>query len=407
MARLLDGVVVLDFSRVLAGPFAAMLLAQLGARVIKIEPPGGDEARGFGPFAGEHSLYFIGVNQGKAGLALDLKQPQGLDLARRLTERADVLLENFRPGTLDRLGLGYATLSDRNPRLVYCSLSGFGQFGPRSAHGAYDVIIQAASGLMGLTGPEGGPPVRVGASVGDLIPALYAVIGIVSALYRRAQSGQGCYLDLAMQDAAVTVVENALARAWATGEDPQPLGSRHPAITPFASFPTSDGEIVVAAGNEALWERLCAAIERPDLLDHPDYATNALRTTHVQALTDTLSGTFRQRTTAAWLAVLEAAGIPASRVARISDLLQDEHLLARRMIQELEQPGVGRLPVPGNPIKASGYDDSLRGPAPAYGADAETVLHELLGLTAEEVATLRRSGALLGDESQGTSPSQG
>ena len=157
---------------------------------------------------------------------------------------------------------------------------------------------------MGLTGPEGGPPVRVGASVGDLIPALYAVIGIVSALYRRAQSGRGCYLDLAMQDAVVTIVENALARAWATGEDPQPLGSRHPAITPFASFPTADGEVVVAAGNEALWQRLCAAIERPDLLDHPDYATNALRTTHVRALTDTLSGTFRQRTTAAWLAVL-------------------------------------------------------------------------------------------------------
>ena len=397
MARLLDGVIVLDFSRVLAGPFAAMLLAQLGARVIKIEPPDGDEARGFGPFVGEQSLYFVGVNHGKQGLALDLKHPQGLDLARRLADRADVLLENFRPGTLDRLGLGHATLSDRNPRLIYCSLSGFGQFGPRSSRGAYDVIIQAASGLMGLTGPEGGPPVRVGASVGDLIPALYAVIGIVSALYRRAEAGRGSYLDLAMQDAAVTIVENAFARAWATREDPQPLGSRHPAITPFASFPSSDGEVVVAAGNEALWHRLCVAIGRTDLLDHPDYATNALRTDHVQALTQALSSTIRQRTTAAWLEVLEAAGVPATRVARISDLLDDEHLLARRMIQELDQPGVGKMPVPGNPIKASGYDDSLRGPAPAFGADAETVLTEMLGLTAEEVAGLRKSGALLGD----------
>ena len=225
MARLLDGVVVLDFSRVLAGPFAAMLLAQLGARVIKIEPPGGDEARGFGPFAGEHSLYFIGVNQGKAGLALDLKQPQGLDLAQRLTERGRTCCwRTF--GRARWIGWVSATLPSA-PAILGSSIAASrasGSLGPRSSHGAYDVIIQAASGLMGLTGPEGGPPVRVGASVGDLIPALYAVIGIVSALYRRAQSGQGCYLDLAMQDAVVTVVENALARAWATGEDPQPPG---------------------------------------------------------------------------------------------------------------------------------------------------------------------------------------
>ena len=396
MARLLDGVLVLDFSRVLAGPFAAMLLAQLGARVVKIEPPGGDESRGFGPFVGNQSLYFVGVNRGKEGLALNLKHPDGLDIARRLADRADVLLENFRPGTLDRLGLGYDTLAARNPRLIYCSLSGFGQFGPRSARGAYDVIVQAAAGLMGLTGPEGGPAVRVGASVGDLIPALYAVIGIVAALYQREQSGQGCVLDLAMQDAVVTMVEHALARAWATGEDPQPLGSRHPAISPFAAFQTADSEVVVAAGNEALWRQLCTALERPDLADHPDYATNALRTANALALTGELTRTFQQRPTAEWLDLLDTAGVPATRVARMSDLLADEHLRARRAIQHFDQPGVGRVPVPGNPIKASGYDDSVRGPAPAYGSDAETILRDLLGMDEATIASLRESGAVLG-----------
>src|SRR5581483_5050701 len=210
MPKLLEGLLVIDFARVLAGPFAAMVLADLGARVIKIEPPGGDEARGFGPFVNGRSLYFISVNRGKEGVALDLKRPEGLELARRLLARADVLVENFRPGAMARLGLGYEAVARLNPRLVYCSLSGFGHTGPRAGRGAYDVIIQAVSGLMSLTGPEGGPPVRVGASLGDLVPALYAVAGILAALYRRERTGAGCFLDLAMQDAVVSVVENAL-----------------------------------------------------------------------------------------------------------------------------------------------------------------------------------------------------
>ncbi len=398
MPKLLEGLLVIDFARVLAGPFAAMVLADLGARVIKIEPPGGDEARGFGPFVNGRSLYFISVNRGKEGLALDLKRPEGLEIARRLLARADVLVENFRPGTMARLGLGYEAVARLNPRLVYCSLSGFGHTGPKAGRGAYDVIIQAVSGLMSLTGPEGGPPVRVGASLGDLVPALYAVAGILAALYRRERTGAGCFLDLAMQDAVVSVVENALARAWATGEDPGPLGSRHPTIAPFAAFPTADGQIAIGAGNDALFRRLCAALGVDELALDPRFATNAARVEHVAELTECLSRALRQRTSDEWLRVLDAAGIPAGKVARMSDLLADEHLRARRMILPLDQPGIGTMPVPGVPIKASGYDDTLSGPAPEFGQHGPAVLQELLGLAPDEVARLRACGVLLGGD---------
>ena len=395
MARLLDGLLVLDFARVLAGPFAGMVLADLGARVIKIEPPGGDEARGFGPFVAGQSLYFISVNRGKEGVALDLKQPAALAAARGLCRQADVLLENFRPGAMGRLGLGYETLSQENPRLVYCSVSGFGHTGPKAGRGAYDVIIQAVSGLMSLTGPEGGPPVRVGASLGDLVPALYAVTGILAALYRRERTGSGCFLDLAMQDAVVSVVENALARAWASGSDPQPLGSRHPTIAPFAAFPTADGQIALAAGNDALFRRLCIAVGAPALADEALFATNALRVEHVDRLTACLSALLCQRRSEEWLSVLDSAGIPSGPVARMSDLLADEHLKARRMILPLDQPGIGAVPVPGIPVKAQGYDDSLPGPAPAYGQHGAAVLRELLGYDASQVEQLLQAGALL------------
>ncbi len=396
MSRLLDGLLVADFSRVLAGPFAGMVLADLGARVIKIEPPTGDEARGFGPFHNGHSLYFTSVNRGKQGMALDLKQPSALELAQRLCARADVLLENFRPGAMARLGLGYDHLAPINPRLVYCSVSGFGHTGPKAGRGAYDVIIQAVSGLMSLTGPEGGPPVRVGASLGDLVPALYAVAGILAALFRRERSGRGTFLDIAMQDAVVSVVENAIARSWASGEDPQPLGSRHPTIAPFAAFATADGDIALAAGNDLLFARLCDALGAPELAENPLFLTNTARVEHVAALTDELSRLLSRRGADAWLAILDGAGIPCGRVARISDLLADEHLRARRMILPLEQPGVGAVPVPGIPIKALGFDDSLPGPAPGFGEHGVAIARELLEYDDAALRDLQLRGALLG-----------
>jgi CoA:oxalate CoA-transferase len=395
MARLLEGLLVVDFTRVLAGPFCAMVMADLGARVVKVEPPDGDEARGFGPFVNGQSLYFTSVNRGKEGIALDLKAPGARAVARDLCARADVLLENFRPGTMARLGLGYDDLAARNPRLVYCSVSGFGHSGPRAGQGAYDVIIQAVSGLMSLTGPEGGPPVRVGASLGDLVPALYGVVGVLAALYHRERTGRGAFLDIAMQDAVVSVVENAIARAWATGVDPGPLGSRHPTIAPFAAFPTADGDIALAAGNDALFARLCTAIGGSELAQNPLFLTNSDRVEHVGALGDEITRLLAHRPAPEWLTLLEQAGIPCGKVARISDLLADEHLRARRMILPLDQPGVGAIPVPGIPIKASGFDDSLPGPAPAFGQHGAAVVGGLLGYDEAAVARLRADGALL------------
>ncbi len=401
MAKLLDGILVLDFSRVLAGPFCTMTLADLGARVIKVEAPTGDEARGMGPFVDGHSLYFASINRGKQSVGIDLKHADGRALAQRLADRADVLVENFRPGAMRRLGLSYDRVRESNPRIIYASLSGFGQEGPYSDRGAYDVIIQAMGGLMGITGQEGGNPTRVGASVGDLIPALYTVTGILAALHRRATTGEGCHLDMAMMDCAFAVVENALARYWVSGVDPEPIGNRHPAITPFSTFATHDGEIVIACGNDALWQRLCASLGAPRLAEDPRFATNPRRTENVAPLTRELERILVRRSTDAWLRTLLADGIPCAKVNRMSDLVADENLRRRNMLVELEQPGVGRMPVPGTPIKATGHDDAVGRSAPELAADTRAVLSDLLGLESVRLDELERSGAIAGGSREG------
>jgi CoA:oxalate CoA-transferase len=394
VARLLDGLIVLDLTRVLAGPFCTMVLSDLGARVIKIEPPGGDEARQFGPFVEGHSVYFANVNRGKESVVLDLKTPEGQRLARLLSSRADVLIENFRPGSLTRLGLGYHDIKDQNPRLVYASLSGFGQTGPYRDRGAYDIVIQAMSGLMGITGFAGGPPTRVGVSVGDITPALFAAIGILSALHQRSTSGRGCYLDIGMFDAAVAIVENAMGRYSVTGQNPEPIGNRHPTIAPFSSFETADGYVVIAAGNDGLFARLCAVVGRPDLAGDDRFATNDARTRNVDALTESLGEVLKWKSSADWLSDLERAGVPAGRVNHLSDLVADEHLLARRMIASIEHPGIGDLLSPGTPIKASGFSDDVSRPSPLLGQDSETVLRELVGLSSAEIRSLFDQGVV-------------
>ncbi|HUE75666.1 MAG TPA: CoA transferase [Chloroflexota bacterium] len=392
MAKLLDGLVVLDLTRVLAGPFCTMILADLGARVIKIEPPGGDEARQFGPFVDSHSVYFANVNRGKESVVLDLKTPEGQRLARLLSERADVLIENFRPGSLTRLGLGYDDLKIKNPRLVYASVSGFGQTGPYRNRGAYDIVIQAMSGLMGITGASGGPPTRVGASIGDITPALFATIGILSALHQRSESGQGCYLDIGMLDAAVAIVENAMGRFSATGQNPEPIGNRHPTIAPFSSFETADGFVVIAAGNDGLFARLCQVVNRPDLAIDERFVTNDARTRNVDALTANLGEVLLTRSSADWLTDLERAGVPAGRVNQLSDLIGDEHLRARRMIVSIDHPGIGELLGPGNPIKARGFSDDVSNPSPRLGQHTKKVLRELAELSSAEMGRLADQG---------------
>jgi len=393
---------VLDFTRVLAGPFCTMTLADLGARVIKVESLEGDEARGMGPFANGHSLYFASINRGKESVTLNLKHPDGVDIARRLASRADVVVENYRPGTLERLGLGYEAVKERNGGVVYLSLSGFGQVGPYRDRGAYDVIIQAMSGLMGITGPAGGSPTRVGASLGDLVPALYATVAVLAALRHRERAGEGCHLDIAMMDAAVAVVENALARYWVSGEDPGPIGNRHPAIAPFSTFGTADGQIVIACGNDALWRRLCVAIDRPQLAEDLRFVTNADRSAHAEDLACVLEQTLTEHETGHWMEILLAAGIPCAQVNRMSDLMADPHLHARDMIVEMDHPDIGRFPVPGSPIKVSGHRSKLGRPAPGLGAQTRSVLVEVLKLSPADLLRLERAGAIGGTNASAT-----
>lgn len=394
MSGFLDGTLVLDFTRVLAGPFCTMTMADLGARVIKIESPDGDEARSMGPFANGHSLYFASINRGKESVALNLKHPEAAELALKLAARADVVIENYRPGVLERLGLGYEAVRTLNETVIYLSLSGFGQVGPYRDRGAYDVIIQAMSGLMGITGPLGGGPTRVGASLGDIVPALYATVSVLAALQRRERTGQGSYLDIAMMDSVVAVVENALARYWVSGEDPEPIGNRHPAIAPFSTFATADGQIVIACGNDALWQKLCAALGAAELTNDVRFTTNADRANHAEDLGEALEHALAARGTSHWLGVLLEAGIPCARVNRMSDLIQDPHLRARDMIVEMDHPQIGPLPVLGSPIKASGIDTDLGDPAPDLGAQTRSVLADVLAINTAELDRLERAGAI-------------
>ena len=394
--KFLDGVLVVDFSRVLAGPFCTMTLGDLGARVIKIESLAGDEARGMGPFQDDESLYFASVNRGKESVSLDLKDARVRAATLTLAARADVIVENYRPGTMARLGLDYDTLAAQNPGLVYLSLSGFGQTGPYAERGAYDVIVQALSGLMSITGPEGGPPTRVGASLGDLVPALYGVIAVLAGLLQRRASGRGTWIDLGMLDSVFAVLENALSRFQASGRDPAPLGNRHPSITPFSTFATADGPIAIACGNDSLFERLCTALGAASLAGDPRFASNALRTSNQAELARAIEARLGTRPTHEWEPLLLAAGIPAARVNKISDLLANEHLRARGMLSQLHL-GEGSITVPGTPLRAQGFDRAVAECAPALGEHTGSVLRELAGVSGKALRELIDAGVVGGN----------
>ena len=396
LSRFLDGIVVLDFSRVLAGPFCTMTLADLGARVIKVEPPEGDESRGMGPFIETNSLYFASVNRSKESVVLNLKTSEGAQLAQDLSRECDVLVENYRPRTMTKLGLGYDQIRKLNPSIVYASLSGFGHTGPYKDRGAYDVIIQAMSGLMSVTGSADGEPTRVGASIGDLIPALYTAIAILSALNARNLHGKGCHLDIGMMDCVASIMENAISRFWVTGNNPKPLGNRHPSIAPFSSFGVVDGEIVIACGNDMLWRKLCEVIGSPGLAQDPRFTTNALRVDHVEDLTAELEKALAQRSVSECLDLLTPAGIPCSKINSVADLIEDPNLRARDMILQIDQPGIGTMPILGTPIKSDGLDSDVQNPAPTLGEHTWDVLGNLLNIGEARLAALERAGAIRG-----------
>jgi CoA:oxalate CoA-transferase len=378
------GILVVDLTRVLAGPYSAMLLAEMGARVIKVEPPRvGDDSRHIGPFVkkrtgGTKSGYFMSVNRGKESIALDLKADGDRKIFEALVARADVLIENYRGGTMEKLGYGYETLKEKHPRLIYAGVSGFGHTGPYARRPAYDMVVQAMGGVMSLTGHPGAPPTRVGTSTGDLTAGLFATIGIVTALYDREKTGRGQKVDVAMLDSQVAVLENAISRYVATGEIPGRLGSRHPSIAPFAAFATADGHVAIAAGNDDLFARVARVLDREDLIADPRFTTNPNRVIHVDALTAEMERALATRDSKDWLARLEEAGVPCGPLNNVADVMADPQVLARNMIVTVDDPDIGEVRMQGNPIKLSAHEDpKTRTPAPDLDADRAAILKEL------------------------------
>ena len=395
MAGPLKGIRVLDLTRVLAGPYATMLLSDLGAEVIKIEQPGvGDEARNFGPFKNDFSLYFMSVNRGKKSLPLNLKSPQGKEIFLKLVKQCDILVENFRPGAMKKLGLDYESLKADHPSLIYAACSGFGQTGPYAERGAYDMIIQGMGGIISITGEPGRPPVRVGTSISDLTAAMFTTIGILSALHHRHQTGEGQFVDVAMLDSMVAILENAIVRYFATNEPPQPLGSRHPAITPFEAFESTDGYIIIALGNDGLWAKFCEHVNRPDLITDERFRTNASRTANHEQLFPIIAGLMRQRTTEMWIEALDAIGVPCGPINTIDKVVNHPQVLAREMIAKVEHEITGSVEVPGIPIKLSKTPGRIDAPAPSLGEHTMEILTGLLGMAEEEVNQLKAEGVV-------------
>ncbi|MEI9991183.1 MAG: CoA transferase [Rhizomicrobium sp.] len=380
----LSGLLVIDLTRVLAGPFAALLLNELGARVIKVEPPiTGDDSRHIGPFvqtpSGKtKSGYFMSVNRAKESIALDLKAPADRAIFQALLARADVLIENYRGGTMEKLGYGYEALKDKYPKLIYCGVSGFGHTGPYAKRPAYDMVVQAMGGVMSLTGHPDSPPTRVGTSTGDLSAGLFATIGMITALYDRKTTGKGQKVDISMLDSQVALLENAISRYVATGQVPGRLGSRHPSIAPFAAFATKDGHIAIAAGNDELFARVARVLGRDDLAADERFASNPRRVQNCEALHEEMEVALSAYSSSHWLDALDAAGVPSGPLNDVAQVMADPQVLFRNMIVETLDPDLGPIRMQGNPIKLSAHEDpKTRAAAPELDEHRAAILKEL------------------------------
>jgi CoA:oxalate CoA-transferase len=375
----LDGVTVVDLTRVLAGPYCTMVLHDMGARVIKVEQPGGgDIARGIGPFVDERSAYFTSLNRGKQSIALDLKDADDRVIFEALLEKADVLVENYRGGTMEKIGYGWDTLHDRYPRLIYAATSGFGHSGPYKTRAAYDMVVQGMGGIMSLTGHPNSEPTRVGSSVGDITAGLFTAIAVNGALYDREQTCKGIKLDVAMLDCQVAILENAIARYFATGQIPGPIGARHPSITPFEAYRTSDGYVIIAVGTNDMFRLAAEVLGRPEIADDPRFETNELRTQNHEAVKVELELALVTKTSQHWLAVLDAARIPCGPLNNVEQVLNEPQVAARNMVVEAPNGSGKTLKMAGNPIKTSAYDDPpTRGVTPELDGDRVQILKEL------------------------------
>lgn len=405
MAKALEGLTIIDLSHVLAAPFCTMILADLGADVIKVEPPIGDDSRAFGPFVAEkddpaikQSGYFISINRNKRSTCVNLKTDAGRAVLRDMITRADVVVENFRPDTMDKLGFGYEQLKAINPAIIYCSICGFGHdaLPEYASTPAYDMVAQASSGLMSITGPIGGPPVRVGSSVGDIMAGHQGAIGILAALEYRRRTGKGQHIDISMVDGLVYTLENAIVRYTLEGAVPEPLGSSHPTITPFQGFEARDGKFVITPiGNDSLWVGFCKVLGREDLTNHELYKTNALRTKHRDTLIPIIASEMKKRDAADWIAALTAAGLPNSPINTIDQVVQDRNLLHRNMIVTVDQPRVGSVTMAGSPFRMSETPGTVHSPAPLLGEHTEEVLSGFLGYDDARIAELEAQGAVI------------
>src|SRR5262245_454110 len=388
MAGALDGIRVIDQTQVMAGPFASMLLADMGAEVIKVEPPEGEHARHVGLEAAPGvGASFLAVNRGKKGITLDLKQPDGVAVLKRLVATADVLVENYRPGVAARLGVDYDTLATVDPRLIYCSVSGFGQTGPYASRGGYDLIAQGMAGIMSATGSDGGPPVKVGVPIADLGAGLFALLGILAALRARRITGRGQRVDTSLYEAALALSAWEATEYWYTGEIPKRLGTAHRLNAPYQAFRASDGYFTVGAANPKLWPIFAGLIGRPELTQDPRFKGVGDRVKNRPALEKEIEVATSKETRAHWLAKCEAAGIPAGPIYSIPEAQADPHAQARGMVQELQHPQAGRVKALGNPVKLSRSPATLRAAAPLLGADTDAVLAGL-GYVASEIASL-------------------
>ncbi len=386
----LEGIKVLSFGRVLAAPFATMLLADLGAEIMKIEDPKkGDIARNNGPFSKDLRSYFLSVNRGKKGMTLNLRHERGREIAKKLIPKVDILVENYRPGTMKKMGLAYEDVNELNPALIYVSISGFGQFGPYSHKPAYDMVAQGMGGTVSITGEPGGAPVRVGYSIGDIGAALFAVNATLAALYEREKSGQGQHIDVAMLDSQVALCENACARYFATAEIPKPIGSRHPIVTPFQIFPTKTAEMVVIAFKENEWENLCKAIDRNDLIADQRFKTAANRTRNHTVLESILCEVLRKKTRDEWISIFDKAGLTCSPVNNIEQVVKDPQVRAREMIIELTHPRLGKLNMVGTPMKFSRTPCQINKASPELGEHNKEILTDQLNFSEAEIEKLR------------------
>ena len=394
MSGPLEGLFVLDLSRTLAGPFCTMNLGDMGADVVKVEEPTrGDETRQWSPYWDGQSCFYLSVNRNKRNIAVNLKHPEGAAVVKKLAAKADVMIESFRTGTTEKMGLGYDDIRAMNPRVIYCSISGFGRTGPLRQKGGYDLMVQAYSGLMSTTGEPDRTPLRIGFSLVDITCGWVAYGGIMTALYQREKTGKGQYVEASLLEGMVSAASYHIVNYLGTGHVPGPMGQGHPSLAPYQMFPSKDGRVMLGAANDGLWNKFCEVTGRTDLSDDPRFKTNLDRVKHRSELIPILEALFQTQTTDEWVALLEAAGIPNSPVNNIADLVHDPQIAHRNMLVDVPHPTVPGLRAPATPMKLSDGPSSVRRHPPENGEHTEEILLEL-GYSKEDIADLETAGAV-------------